>query len=248
MKCLSMPALAVLASSAAYGDLIPLSGTQSSSGWVYAITNMGGSVEGTYALEAEDPIASWIPDDQFLERTATFEDVWGRASIRSSFVSTISPTRVVLNNQALANTEVSSKFSAGAEFESWQIFHFTFSLSAPAEVVLYAQVGRNPAGWGEPGPFSLRFGREGDAPIINFAYTDYSSMAYNEFLPPTAMVLPAGTYSVAADGHATNRSTGNHGSYSDFMQFDLQVIPGPASVAVLAAAVLPIWTRRRAAR
>lgn len=221
----------------------PESGTQSSSARVSAVLPPGDPVEGSYSLEAPDPPASWLPGDQHLDRTLTEGDRWAQAYVNSAFASTILFDRVSLTTQASAAALTSDPFSAGAECEYNQVFHLTFSIDAPTDVTLYAQIARSTGGWPTPTPFSLKFGRIGDAALIDFAY-DGSDQNYQAILPPTAMTLPAGTYTVLADNY-NFWGAGRGGQFADFMEFDLRVVPSPAGALVIGLGMLGVLHRRR---
>lgn len=227
----------------AIADVVPISGTQSSTGRVSVILPPGDPISGSYSIEASDPLQSWSPPDQQLHRVLTESGRWAEATIDSSFTSVIQFDRVSLVTHAAAAALTSDPFTAGAEFEYRQTFHLSFSLSAPTAVILYAQVGRNNGGWSSGTPFSLSFGREGDAPIINFAYSG-AAENYSEFLPPTPMVLDPGTYTVLADDY-NFWGAGRSGQFSDFIEFDLQVVPSPMSAAPIGIGMLAVASRRR---
>lgn len=232
------PTLSVIA------GVVPISGEQSSTGKVSVVTPPDDPITGSYSLAALDPLASWSPPDQHLSRVIN-TDRYAEARIDSLFASTILFDRVSLTTSTSSAALTGSPFNSGATVEYTQTFHLTFTLDAPTAVTLAAQIGRNNGGWATPKPFSLRFGRDGDAPIIAFAYGG-SSESYSEFIPPTALVLEAGTYTVLADNY-NFWGAGYGGQFSDFMMFDLQVVPGPASVVLFGLGMLGVTSRRRRA-
>lgn len=211
--------------SPAIAGVMPVSGTQSGTGRVLAVLPPGEPVEGSYSIQAPDPMASWSPVDQHVDRTLTEGDRWAQGYVDSTFASTILFDRVSLVTAVTAAALTSEPFTAGAECEYNHVFHLSFTLDAPTDVTLYAQIARNTGGWPTPKPFSLHFGRIGDAPLIDFQY-DGSDQNYQAFLPPTGMTLPAGTYTVLADNY-NFWGAGRSGQFSDFMEFDLRVVPSP---------------------
>lgn len=230
----------------AIAGVTPVSGTQSSSGRVSVVLPPGEPVGGSYSLGAPDPLASWSPVDQHLDRTLTESGRWAQAYVDSTFASTILFDRVSLTTHVSAAALTSDPFTAGAECEYNQVFHLTFSLDTATDVTLYAQIARNTGGWPTPKPFSLKFGRIGDAPLIDFAY-DGSDQNYQAFLPPTEMTLPAGTYTVLADNY-NFWGAGRGGQFSDFMEFDLHVVPSPAGALAMGLGMAGVLHRRRLGR
>lgn len=224
-------------------DIVPVSGTQSSTGWVWVVLPPGDPVMDSYSLGSADPLASWSPPDQLLHEVLDEGGRWAEAKVDSSFASTIHVDRVSLITHVSAAALTGDPFSSGAQCEYNQVFHLSFSIDAPTEVKLYAQVGRNTGGWSTPTPFSLRFGREGDSPIIDFAYGG-SAENYSEFMPPTSMVLDPGTYTVEANDY-NFWGAGRGGQFADFMEFDLQVVPTPVSALPIGIGMLAFSSRRR---
>lgn len=227
----------------AMAQVAPVSGTQSSTGFVSVITPPDDPIDGSYALAAPDPLASWSPLDQQLSRIIN-TDRYAEARINSTFASTILADRVALSTSTSSAALTGDPFSSGATIEYRQTFHLSFTLASPATVSLSAQLGRNNGGWATPSPFSLSFGRDGDAPIFAFAYGSGSGENYSEFLPPAQLDLEPGTYTVLADNY-NFWGAGRSGQFSDFMLFDLQVIPGPSGYLALGLGMLAAASRRR---
>ncbi len=220
----------------ARGDLVPVSGVQSSSGLVRVVSVPDDPIEGSYSISAPDPLASWSPADEHLSRIIDTSGGFAEASIDSTFSSTIESDRVQLSMGTNSAALTSTPFGLGAEIEYTQTFHFSFRLDAPATATLFSQISRNNGGWPTRTPFSLSFGRDGDAPIIAFAYGG-SGENYFDFIPPTVLELAAGTYSVSADNY-NFWGAGRGGTFSDRIAFDLQIVPSPSTAALLGAAAM----------
>jgi hypothetical protein len=249
MNTSAWPALlaALAVTSDARGDLTPMDGTQSSTGYVLVewFPWIEPPVVAEYSLEAPDPLASWSPPDQSI--TAQHSESFMRviASIDSTFSSTISPGRVSMSAAATSSVETNVMEMDGI-FEYRQKFHFTFSVASPTPVMVSAAMMRL-TGWGSTGPFTLTFGPQGGSPLIDLSYPADAPILYSESVGPTFMILEPGIYTVLADANSTS-STNHQGLFKDSMAFDLRVIPSPAGAVPMGAGLLLGLSRRRRER
>ncbi len=232
--------MALAPSRAATAGLMPVSGTQSSTGKVSLWMFPDVTAEDSYSIEAADPLASWAPPDQHIKVEATSGWRQAEASIGSSFASTILSGRVTLATDAVGYPESHDDLEGHGYYEYRQTFHLTFELDAPMGVMLSAEISRWSV-WHQPNAVTLSFGRTGDAPIIDLLIPPNKEM-YDQQFALTYVILVPGTYTVLLDDTSAN---GYDGRYIDFSRFDLRAVPAPGCVLGIGIGLITATSRRR---
>jgi hypothetical protein len=230
MKPAALFAFAALAAPAtpSRADINFISGTQTNHGFVRVFGATPLSL--TYDHAAPDPLASWYDPESIALLSA---DGMSRASVTTLYSSTILPQHVACDLQLQG---ISTSRNGNSSANILQVFSLSFAVDAPMPVDIFASMSNNGPFPGDP--ISLVFGRDGDAPIMNFSI-EFGSQSF----PLTSMVLQPGNYTVAAT-HQAHLSSGAIGVFwSSHITFDM--VPSPAAFAP-ALLTLTFVRRRRA--